>query len=160
MKCEYCGVDRDDVKTIDYGYSIYTVSVPTHICPDCATKAQKMAASAEWKEDATCPACRGKLREQGDIDASVLELGQMIYTLVTYLKPVTLIIRSVTGMGKAIFSAIKGEEMSKVRQCSKCDAYATKCPNCSKIFIIGKPKLLDGTSAKCPKCGQKVLAFE
>jgi hypothetical protein len=37
-------------------------------------KAQEL--SGEWEEQATCPACRGKLREQGDTDTSVIELGR------------------------------------------------------------------------------------
>ena len=73
--------------------------------------------------------------------------------------PIGMTKRLFTGIGKAIISIKKDEKDSKVRQCSKCEAYATKCPTCAKIFIVGKPRVFDGASAKCPKCGQRVIAY-
>ncbi len=159
MKCDYCRVVREDVEFA------WRYEMTVRICPDCAEeeeeRQEELRARSEWKEDATCPACKGKLRKQGDTDTSILEAGQMIKAIGTLfdLNPVTMVPRFITRMGKAAFSVLKGEESSIVRQCSKCDAYATKCPECSKIFIIGKSKALDGTSTNCPKCEQKLIAF-
>lgn len=157
MQCHKCGVEQKNMINV---YDQAGEKVLYQLCPDCAQEEVIVCSIVEWKEAATCPSCRGKLRQQGDTDTSVLELGRMLHYLVTNFNPVTFAARSAVGLGKAIFSEIKGEEMSILRQCSKCDAYVTKCPKCSKTFIPGStPKFLDGVSTTCPKCGQKIKAF-
>lgn len=164
MKCDTCGVDRKDVKPAYSGYGMYAIPTTERICPDCQEKAINMSrAAAEksgWKGKATCPACKGKLRKEGDTNTSITDMGQIVQVVSKAfdIHPINMAKRLVTGIGKAILSITKDEKDSKVRQCSKCEAYATKCPTCAKIFIVGKPKMFDGVSAKCPKCGQKVIA--
>jgi len=163
MKCHRCEVERKNMENV---YDHTGGKVVYQLCQDCVKKAEEeyieyMGGILEWKEDAPCPSCRGKLRRQGDTDTSVIEMGSMIHYAVTYFNPITMVTRFATGLGKFIFSKIKGEWTSILRQCSKCDAYATKCPKCSQILIPGgKPKIFDGISTKCPKCGQKIIAYE
>ena len=166
MKCDTCGLDKKDVKPAYSGYGMYAIPTTEWICSSCRDKAIKLTAEIEekrkWKGKAACPACKSKLREEGDTKTSITDVGQLFSTVKSAFDfhPGKVMTRFFTGMGKAIYSIAKGEENARVRQCSKCEAYAAKCPKCTKIFIVGKPKLLDGVSAKCPKCGQRVIAYQ
>ena len=163
MKCNTCGIERKDVKPEYCGYGMYSIPVTAWICSDCEAKARKrteeIAKTSGWKGNANCPACKSPLRSEGDINISITDIGTIVQVISKAFDfhPVRMTTRFVTDIGKAIFLIAKDEKESKVRQCSKCEAYATKCPTCAKIFIVGKPKILDGVRAKCPKCGEKVV---
>ena len=162
MKCHICGETQINMTNV---YDHKGEKVLHQLCPACVKNIDKENTSKfgiwEWTEEALCPSCRGKLRRQGESDTSIVEAGRALDYVISYFDPVTMVKRFATGMGKFILSEIKGEQASILRQCSQCDAYATKCPNCWKIFIPGQePEFMDGVSTQCPKCAQKIKAFD
>ncbi len=165
MKCNSCGVEKKDLKPEYSGYGMYSAPVTSWICSSCEAKAKKKSAEIaekkRWKGRASCPACKGKLRAEGDIHTSISDIKTIAEAVnATFeINPIGMAKRLVIGIGKAAFSVAKDEKESKVRQCSKCEAYATKCPTCAKVFIVGRPKVFDGVSGRCPKCGQRVVAY-